>query len=184
MLSVENSLLVVIDIQGNLAQAMHDKKSLFENLKKIISGAQILNLPIIVTEQIPEKLGSTIPELAGLFSDFKPIPKASFSCWGEKVFAEKLRATSRKQILLTGIESHVCVYQTALELKSIGYEVYLVADCISSRTAENKSIAIARMTSEEIKVTSTEMALFELMKTAKAEKFREVAKVVKQSKLR
>jgi nicotinamidase-related amidase len=179
MLTVENSLLVVIDIQGNLAQAMHDKTALFENLKKIIKGAQILNVPIIVTEQIPEKLGATIPELAGLFPDFKPIPKTSFSCWGEKAFAEKLKASGRKQILLAGIESHVCVYQTALELKSIGYEVYLAADCLSSRTAENKSIAIARMTAEGVKLTSTEMFLFELMKTAKVEKFREITKVVK-----
>ena len=179
MLTVENALLVVIDIQGNLAQAMHDKNFLFENLKKLISGAQLLNLPIIVTEQIPQKLGPTIPEIAALFSDFQPIPKASFSCWGEKLFMEKLRATPRKQILLTGIESHVCVYQTALELKSLGYDVYLVADCISSRTAENKSIAIARMTSEGVKLTSTEMVLFELMKIAEGDKFREMVKIVK-----
>jgi nicotinamidase-related amidase len=179
MLTIENSLLVVIDIQGNLAQAMHYKNSLFENLKKIISGAQTLNLPIMVTEQIPEKLGATIPELANLFSDFKPIPKASFSCCGEPEFMKKFNSIGRKQILLTGIEAHVCVYQTALELKSLGYDVYLVADCISSRTAENKSIAIARMTSEGVKLTSTEMVLFELLKTAVAEKFREMVKVVK-----
>jgi nicotinamidase-related amidase len=179
MLTIENSLLVVIDIQGPLAQKMHDKASCYESVIKMIKGAQVLNVPIIVTEQIPQKLGHTLPEIASLFSAFQPITKVSFSCWGEKVFAEKLRATSRKQILLTGIESHVCVYQTALELKSLGYDVYLVSDCISSRTAENKSIAIARMTGEGVKLTSAEMALFELMKTAEAEKFREVAKVVK-----
>jgi Isochorismatase family. len=90
MLTVENSLLVVIDIQGNLAQAMHDKNSFFENLKKIIMGAQILNLPIIVTEQIPQKLGPTIPEIASLFSDFQPIPKTCFSCCDDPEFMKKL----------------------------------------------------------------------------------------------
>lgn len=92
---------------------------------------------------------------------------------------EKLQAIPRKQILLTGIEAHVCVYQTALELKNLGYEVHVVADCISSRTAENKSIAIARISSEGVKLTSAEMVLFELLKTAAAEKFREMVKIVK-----
>ena len=179
MLTVENSLLVVIDIQGNLAQAMHDKNSLFENLKKIISGAQILNLPIIVTEQIPQKLGPTLPEVAALFADFQPIPKASFSCCGEPEFMKKVNAAGRTQILLTGIEAHVCVYQTAVALKSLGYEVHLLADCISSRTAGNKSTAIARMTSEGVKLTSAEMVLFELMKIAEGDAFREVVKIVK-----
>jgi len=179
MLTIENSLLVVIDIQGNLAQAMHDKQSLFENLKKIISGAQILNVPIIVTEQIPQKLGPTLPEVAELFADFQPIPKASFSCCGEPEFMKKFNAIGRTQILLTGIEAHVCVYQTAIALKSLGYEVDLLADCISSRIAENKRIAIERMKTEGIKLTTAEMALFELMKIAEGEKFREMVKVVK-----
>jgi len=179
MLTVENALLVVIDIQGNLAQAMHDKNFLFENLKKLISGARILNLPIIVTEQIPQKLGPTLPEIAALFSDFQPIPKASFSCCGEPEFMKKFNASGRTQILLTGIEAHVCVYQTAVALKSLGYEVHLLADCISSRTGENKITAIERMKTEGVKLTTAEMALFELMKIAEGEKFREMVKVVK-----
>lgn len=179
VINAENSLLVVIDIQGNLAQAMHDKVSLFGNLQKIIKGAQILELPIIVTEQIPEKLGPTIPEIANLFSDFAPIPKASFSCCGEKSFMEKVNSAGRPQILLSGIEAHVCVYQTALELMSIGYEVHLLTDCISSRTAENKCLAIERMKTEGVKLTSVEMALFELLKIAAGDKFREIVKLIK-----
>ena len=179
MLTVENSLLVVIDIQGTLAQKMHDKPFFIENLKKMIKGAHILDVPLLITEQIPQKLGPTLPEIAALFPDFQPIPKASFSCCGEPEFMKKFNAIGRTQILLTGIEAHVCVYQTAIALKSLGYEVHLLADCISSRTAENKLTAIERMKTEGIKLTTVEMALFELMKIAEGEKFREMVKVVK-----
>ena len=179
MLKLKNSLLVVIDIQGTLAQKMYDKPFFIENLKKMIKCAQILNVPILVTEQIPQKLGPTLPEVAELFDDFQPIPKASFSCCGEPEFMKKFNAIGRTQILLTGIEAHVCVYQTAIALKSLGYEVDLLADCISSRIAENKRIAIERMKTEGIKLTTAEMALFELMKIAEGEKFREMVKVVK-----
>ena len=179
MLTVENSLLVVIDVQGTLAQKMHDKPSFIENLKKLIKGAQILNVPILVTEQIPQKLGPTLPEIAALFPDFQPIPKASFSCCGEPEFMKKFNAIGRTQILLAGIEAHVCVYQTAIELKSLGCEVHLLADCVSSRTAENKLTAIERMKTEGVKLTTAEMALFELMKIAEGDKFREMVKVVK-----
>ena len=179
MLTIENSLLVVIDIQGTLAQKMHDKDFCYENVIKMIKGAQVLNVPILITEQIPEKLGPTIPEIASLFPDFQPIPKTSFSCCGDPEFMKKFNALGRKQILLTGIEAHVCVYQTALELINIGYEVHLLADCISSRTAENKLISIERMKIEGVKLTTAEMALFELMKIAEGDTFREVVKIVK-----
>src|SRR4030042_2304243 len=108
MLTVENSLLVVIDIQGTLAQRMHDKPFYIENVKKMIKGAQVLNVPILVTEQIPQKLGPTLPELAALLPDFQPIPKTSFSCCDDPEFMKKVNAAGRTQILLTGIEAHVC----------------------------------------------------------------------------
>jgi nicotinamidase-related amidase len=179
MLTIENSLLVVIDIQGTLAQKMHDKDFCYENVIKMIKGAQVLNVPIIVTEQIPEKLGPTIPEIAKLFPDFQLIPKTSFSCCGEPEFMKKFNAIGRAQILLTGIEAHVCVYQTAIALKSLGYEVHLLTDCVSSRTAENKLTSIERMKTDGIKLTTAEMALFELMKIAEGDKFREMVKIVK-----
>jgi len=179
MLVLNDVLLLVIDVQGNLAQAMHEKDALFENLRKIIEGSQILELPIIVTEQIPEKLGPTISEIAACFTPLEPIPKASFSCCGEERFMEKLKATGRRHVLVTGIEAHVCVYQTAVDLLNRGYEVHLVADCVSSRTAENRLVGIDRMQHEGAKLTSAEMALFELLKIAAGEKFRKIIKVVK-----
>jgi len=179
MLAVNDALLLVIDVQGNLAQAMHEKDALFENLGKIIRGSQILELPIIVTEQIPRKLGPTISEIAALLTPFEPIPKASFSCCGEQHFTGTLQATGRSQILITGIEAHVCVYQTAVDLLSLGYEVHLVADCVSSRTVENKSIGIERMQHEGAKLTSAETVLFELLRVAEGDIFRSIINVVK-----
>lgn len=180
MLTNAHTVLVVIDVQGNLAQVMHGRQSLFENLQKLILGMKVLEVPMIVTEQIPEKLGPTRTEIAELLPPgMQPLPKSSFSCWGEKRFREELAALKRKKILITGIECHVCVYQTAADLLGAGYEVQVVTDCVASRTPENRLLGIERMKSEGAKLTSTEMVLFELLGAAEGERFREIIKVVK-----
>jgi len=179
MLTVENTVLVVVDVQGKLSRLMHEKEKLFENLRKIIDGAQILENPIILTEQNPEGLGRTIPEIADLLPDVQPVSKFSFSCYGEKGFVEKLEALKRKQVLIVGIESHVCVYQTAMDLLGAGYEVQVVADAVSSRTAENRELGLEKMKSEGAKLTGVEMALFELLRVAEGVKFKGILKVVK-----
>ncbi|MFN8457006.1 MAG: hydrolase [Anaerolineae bacterium] len=180
MLNLNNTALVVIDVQGKLAQVMHGKEALFENLQKLIKGVQVLELPIIWNEQLPEKLGPTTPEVAELLAhSTQPIPKSSFSCCGNPPFMAALQATGRKQILLTGIESHVCVYQTCLDLLNQGYEVQVVTDAVSSRTAENRQLGLERMQAAGATPTSTEMALFELLRVAEGLKFKEITKIVK-----
>ncbi len=179
MFILENTALIVIDVQGKLARMMYEKEMLFENLQKLIKGVQILGLPIIVTEQNPRGLGPTIPEVAHLLSDLQPIPKLSFSCCGDERFLQELEALNRKQVLVAGMEAHVCVYQTAVDLLRLGYEVQIVADAVSSRTAENRGIGLERMRSGGAGLTSTEMALFELLKVAEGAKFREIRKIVK-----
>ena len=169
MISRDNSVLVIIDIQGNLAQAMFDKENLFSNTSKLIKGFKVLNLPVIVTEQIPQKLGPTLPHVA----------KESFSCWGENNFREQMEALKRKDVVLLGIETHVCVYQTAIDLISKGYNVHLVADAVSSRTPENRQIGIDAIKSAGAKITSTEMVLFEMLGTAADAKAKEFFKIVK-----
>ena len=179
MLAVENTALVVIDVQGKLSRLMYEKEKLFENLQKIITGARILEIPVVLTEQNPEGLGSTIPEVADLLPDVQPISKFSFSCCGEKSFVRELEALKRKQVLIAGIESHVCVYQTAMDLLGAGYEVQIVADAVSSRTAENRELGLEKMKSEGARLTGAEMALFELLRVAEGAKFKELLKVVK-----
>ncbi|MBN2098319.1 MAG: hydrolase [Dehalococcoidia bacterium] len=179
MLELDRCALVVIDIQEKLAQLMYRKEALFENAQKLIRGVQILEVPIIVTEQYPKGLGPTIREIAALFPDFKPLPKVAFSCCGDEGFQRELLALDRRQILICGIETHVCVYQTAVDLLASGYEVEVVADAVSSRTADNREVALQRMRDEGAGITSTEMALFDLMKVAEGPKFKEVSKIVK-----
>lgn len=179
MISRTGTVLAIVDIQGNLAQAMHDKENLFANAIKLIRGFKALNLPIIATEQIPEKLGNTLSQITQEIDDFNPIAKESFSCWDEKYFREKMEALSRRHVVLIGIECHVCVYQTALDLISNGYTVHLVADAVSSRTPENRQIGIDAMKSAGAHITSTEMVLFELLRTAADPKARAFFKIVK-----
>jgi nicotinamidase-related amidase len=179
MISRSAAVLVIIDIQGNLAQAMFDKENLFANSVKLIKGFKALSLPVIVTEQLPQKLGQTLPQIAAELDDIKPIAKESFSCWDEKNFKEKLEGLNRRDVVLLGIETHVCVYQTALNLISNGYNVHLVADAVSSRTTENRQIGIDAMKSAGAKITSTEMVLFELLRTAADPKAKDFFKIVK-----
>jgi nicotinamidase-related amidase len=180
MLGNENTLLMVIDVQGNLAHAMDSKESLFENLKKTIQGVQLLDIPIIVTEQYPTGLGHTIPEIASILHKTHPvISKVHFSCCGDETFMRVLGSLGRKQVLVSGIETHVCVYQTVMDLLQQGYEVEVLADAVSSRTAFNRDIGLAKMRAGGAGITSVEMALFELMKVAGGTTFKEIQKLVK-----
>ena len=179
MLNIDKTALVVIDVQEKLSRVMHEKEKLFENLQKLIKGINLLDIPIVVTEQNPNGLGPTVPDIAPLLSNVNPITKFSFSCCGEEQFIRELGKLNRKQILLAGIETHVCVYQTAIDLLQAGYEVHTVVDCVSSRTIENKSLALDKMKSEGAKLTGVEIALFDLLKTAKHPKFKEMSQIVK-----
>ena len=179
MLRVDTSFLVIIDVQGKLAQLMHEKEELFDGLQRIIKGVQVLGIPIIWVEQNPEGLGPTVPEVARLLSDIKPISKFTFSCCRDGQFTSALASSNRRQALLVGIETHVCVYQTAVDLLEQGYEVQIVTDAVSSRTKHNMKIGLERMREAGAGLTSTETVLFELLRTAKADKFREIAQIVK-----
>jgi nicotinamidase-related amidase len=179
MLEIQDCCLAVVDVQGKLAQLMAEKDSLFKNLGILIQGAKILELPILWCQQAPEALGPTVPEIAELLTGIEPMDKASFSCCGDERFTAELNALGREQILLCGIETHVCIYQTAMDLMEGGLDVTIVADAVSSRTAQNREIALTRLAAEGAGISSTEMVLFELLRTARHPQFRPVAQLVK-----
>jgi len=179
MLDIQTCCLVVVDVQGKLARLMYDKEVLFKNIQILIKSAKILKIPILWCQQCPDALGPTIPEIAQLLTDSEPIDKSAFSCCGAEQFNIKLNESKRQQVLLCGIEAHVCIYQTAADLLRKGFSVDVVADAVSSRTPENKQIAINRMVAEGINVSCTEMALFELLKTAEHPQFKQIAKLIK-----
>jgi nicotinamidase-related amidase len=179
MLTSDKSVLVVIDMQGKLAQSMYRKELLFENVEKIIKGAQVLGIPMLLTEQNPKGLGPTIPEVADLVPNVRRIPKLSFSCCGDELFLKELSALQRCQVLLTGIEAHVCLYQTTVDLVASGYEVHVVADAVSSRTAENRDIGLQKMKDAGASITSVETVLFELLRVAEGYRFKEILNILK-----
>jgi nicotinamidase-related amidase len=179
MLKTENAALVIVDIQGTLAHAMHGKELLFKNVQKLIKGMQVLGIPILWLEQNPQRLGPTIPEIADLLSNIQPISKMSFSGCQNDRFMEALKALNRSQVLLAGIESHICVYQTSVDLVNLGYEVQVVTDAVSSRNLENKDIGLQKIKDSGATLTSVETALFELLKVAGGEQFKDILKIVK-----
>lgn len=177
MCTTDTTVLIVIDLQEKLVHAMHNGAFVIENLQKLIEGTGILGIPLIATEQI--NLGPTISDIADHFRGITPIQKRSFSCCGEAAFMQALQRDNRRQALIAGIECHICVYQTAVDLVRLGYEVQVVADCVSSRTEMNRAIGLARMQSEGVRISSTEMALFELLKVAQGEGIRQISRLVK-----
>jgi hypothetical protein len=171
---------VIVDVQGKLAQLMADKEELFANLERLIRGADVLELPILWLEQYPEGLGPTVEPLAELLAPARqPMPKVSFSCCGCSAFTQALQATGRRQVLLAGIETHVCIYQSTADLLSAGYEVQVVGDAVSSRTTRNREIGLQRVRDLGAAVTSVEMALFELQRVARGDRFRALARIVR-----
>ena len=179
MLTTDTTALLLIDIQGKLARLMHEKEMLFENLQRLVKGIKVLGLPILWVEQNPAGLGPTIPEVADLLPEVRPISKISFSSCGEPRFVESLKATGRKQILVAGIETHICVYQSVVDLLQSGYAVHVVADAVSSRSPVNKAIGIEKMNAAGASLTSVETALFELLRVARGEAFKEISRIVK-----
>jgi nicotinamidase-related amidase len=178
-LDTENTVLVVIDIQDRILRAMHDKERLLQNLIKLIKGVRVLEVPVVLTEQYPAGLGPTLPEVAQILPDVRPVAKFCFSGCDEEHFREALESLNRRQVLLAGIEAHVCVYQTAMDLLRAGYGVHVVVDCISSRDARNKEVSIMKMNSAGISLTTAEMALFELLKVARGDRFKQISNIVK-----
>ncbi len=175
----EDTALVIIDIQGKLAHLMHEKELLFRNVQRMIDGAGVLGLPIVWVEQNPRGLGPTVEEVAGHLQGHEPVEKMCFSCGQSRDFMSRLEATGRKNVLLTGIETHICVFQTARDLLEKGYGVQVVVDAVSSRTAQNKAIGIERMQMAGALPTCVEMALYELLGEAGGPKFKEILKLIK-----
>lgn len=179
MFSPEKSVLVVIDVQDKLTPLMQEKDTLLKNIQILIQAAQGLDIPILWSEHVPEKIGATVESIRRLMPTQKPIVKTSFGCCGEGSFTKALASLYRKQIIVTGIETHVCVYQTAAQLLDSSYKVQVVSDAVSSRAASNKDIGLKKMQSLGAAITSTEMILFELLKTAEHSQFRNILDLVR-----
>jgi len=179
MLNTEHTLLLVIDVQGKLADLAWRSERLRSNIHVLIEGMKILGVPMLATEQYPKGLGPTVEEISGALGDAPVIEKNSFSCCGEFNFEVKLNELHKTDILVCGIETHVCVYQTTRDLLDLGYNVHLVTDAVSSRTEDNWKLGIEKCKSLGAKMTGTEMALFEMLRKSGTEEFKAISKLVK-----
>ncbi len=181
MLSVDDTALIVIDFQEKLVRAMYEPDKLVQNAVKLIEGAKILDIPILWAEQNPKGLGPTVSEIKDILEDMglTPITKTSFSCCGESEFERLLDDVNRDQYLIAGIECHVCVYQTAMDLLDDGQYAEVVADAVASRTIENKNMGLQKCRDAGASVTSVETALFELLRVAEGDEFKAMLKVIK-----
>lgn len=176
LLNRKDCMLALIDIQEKLLAVMHGKEALLENAVKLTSFAGIIGLPVLVTVQ--EKLGPTVSELAAVITEVSPVSKLEFDACRCPEFAHALEDLGRGTVIIAGIESHICITQTVLHLLS-DYRVHVVSDAVSSRTPENKRVALDRMREAGAVISSTEMIMYELLGEAGTDEFRETLKLVK-----
>jgi nicotinamidase-related amidase len=178
-LSTETSLLIVIDVQEKIFATMYEQKRVKDNIIRMVGGAKTLKIPIIWTEQYSKGLGPTIPELRAALGGHTCYEKITFSCADDNQILKAVEKANPRDILLCGIEAHVCVYQTAADLIDRGNRVHLVSDAVMSRHKSNHEIALQRMEQIGVNITSVEMALFEFQGAAKGETFKPIAALIK-----
>lgn len=179
VLERSKAALVVIDIQEKLFAVMADRDRLRERVLQAIRGCRIMGLPVVWSEQYPDGMGPTIQPVAALLTAHEPMPKKSFSVVGDDALKKHIQGLGRKQFILTGIEAHVCVYQTAVDLLDLGYEVEVVSDAVSSRNEENRRIGLERARRAGAAITSVETVLFELLRVAEGPRFKQVLAILK-----
>ena len=172
----EDSILVIIDVQERLVPVIANHEKIIASIVKLVRFAKIVGLPVIIVEQ--EKLGPTVREIKKELPDCVPVTKMTFSAARQSEFAKKLDGLSRSNIILTGIETHICIMQTAHELLP-DFNIHIISDAVSSRSLENKNIALQRLNQSGAVVSSTEMVIYELLERAGTEEFKKVHELVK-----
>ncbi len=177
----DKAVLVVIDVQEKLCIAMDEVvlKQLVKNVGILLESATELKIPVLVTEQYVKGLGATLPELKEKAALAPCYEKMAFSCCGSQEFVEALKATGRSQVIITGMETHVCVQQTVIELRAAGLNVHVVEDAVMSRSKKNWQTALKAMTLAGAIPTSTESVLFQLLKVAGTDEFKKLSKLVR-----
>ncbi len=179
LLSKEHAGLVVVDVQAKLMAVMRQRERVIDNLKKLLHLSRLFNLPVLLTEQYSRMMGSTLPEIKDALPACKPIDKMDFNCCAVEPFNDSLKSMGIINIILTGVETHICVFQTCVSLLEKGYIVHLPQDAVDSRTEENWHVGIELMKNAGAVITSTETIIFQILKRAGTKEFKEMLKLVK-----
>lgn len=178
ILNKESTSLLIIDIQEKLVPVMKYNDQVINNTKILINAAKQMDMPIICTQQYPKGLGSTVSELSGLLDDAKVFDKNSFTAYTDEV-KEALKSTGKNKVLITGMETHVCVFQTVRDLLNDGYEVFVIKDAVASRTKMNYRNGLDLMDRMGAVITNTETAVFDLLKVSGTPEFKVMSKLIK-----
>ncbi len=176
LLSRDDAALIIVDMQERLLPVMYNKEKILNNVLKLVRFAKIINLPVLMTEQ--EKLGATVPEIRAELPDLNPIAKVEFDACRCSGFVERLNQLGRHSLVMTGIESHICITQTVLHLLP-RYAVHVVSDAVSSRSPHDWNIALQRMRQSGAVISSTETVIYELLQRAGTEEFKAALRLVK-----
>ncbi len=179
LLSRKSTALVIVDIQEDLARVMEERFQVIDNVTRLVKGFQILGLPMFPMEQYPKGLGRTVEQVRALLEDHDIVEKKSFSILLVPSMLEGLRKSNIKQVVLVGMETHVCISQSAFDLQNLGYQVHVVADGVCSRKETDHTFALNRMAHAGITLTTTEAVLFELLETSEASEFKQISALVK-----
>jgi len=175
----DRTTALIIDFQERIFPAIHEHEKLLSNVPKLIAGLRILEIPIFVTEQYVKGLGPTVPEIASSLQGIERIEKSSFSCCDEPRLLLQLAALGRENVIIAGIESHVCVLQTVIDLLRNGFHPIVVEDCVSSRKESDKRTSLLRMQKEGAYITTYESILFELLRYSGTEQFKAISRLIK-----
>lgn len=178
-LAIERAALVVIDLQERFRDLIHGMDEVLARSQKLISFCRALEIPVLVTEQYPRGLGVTVNEIREMFRPFAAYEKTAFSCAGSEAFTAALRATGRDQVVLCGIETHVCVYQTACDLLRDGRRVFVAADAVSSCRAADRELGLQRLRDVGADVMGTQMLMFDLVRDAGSPAFKQVSSLLR-----
>jgi isochorismate hydrolase len=179
LLDRNNAALLIIDIQERLAVAMDKKEQVVRNTLHLVELAKMLSIPIVVTEQYPKGLGRTLPEITAALPAYLPIEKVSFNCCGEASFNEQIKRLGKKKIIITGMETHICVLQTSLGLIKEEFDVHLVCDAVCSRTKANWRSGVELVRDAGGVLTNTETVLFQLLGVAGTPEFKAISNRIK-----
>lgn len=174
------SVLIIIDVQEKLIPKIYKKEEVIENIKRLIKFCETLNIPIILTEQYPEGLGNTIPEIKETLSIFKPIKKVTFSCFDSNEFTSEIKKLKTSTIIITGIETHICVNQTALDALMNNFKVFVISDAVSSRSEQNWRMGLEKMQNSGVNISSAEMLMYEILEKAGTPDFKKVLPLLKK----
>jgi nicotinamidase-related amidase len=180
LLRAEDTLLLIIDMQEPFLRGIWQRDTVIHNCTTLVLASPVLRIPVVLTQQYTAKMGRTIPEIASpLRADFVPFDKLVFSAVDDDAIYSEIRRSGHRQILVCGVETHICVAQTALDLLALGYQVHVVSDAVSSRTQANWDIGLARLEKAGAVITSTEMAIFELLGEAGTPEFKLLLEMIK-----